>query len=310
MDAIKEGLTKLGFPASDAYDLPSSPYRFPDGAHFRIEIPGIENLESLEAMVNESEKRKVTVHRLVVTVGGATLKTFSELRDMAQIAADKKYECIINPMLARRWDTGKYFATPAGAADGSRIRGMDNIYYLIKDIERCIEAGFRGFLIYDEGLLWLLSKLRENGTLPKDIIFKVSSVMGHGSPVSGKLLEELGADTFNPLPDLTFPMLAAMRKTCKLPLDIYVSTVATMGGMFRFMEAAEIARLAAPCYFKFEPGRDFQDIYRTYVEPSKNEWLCREKVRQAEALLEWVDRMGPDMICSKPGVADLVVPKF
>ena len=38
-------------------------------------------------------------------------------------------------------------------------------------------------------------------------------------------------------------------------MDVYLSVPDSFGGMFRAYEAAEIARVAAPVYFKYEPGR-------------------------------------------------------
>lgn len=309
MDKMKEVLKDLGYPTSDAYDLPSSPHRFPDGAHFRNEVAGIEDFKCLEAMAEEAEKRAVKIHRLIATVGGATLLTFSELKDMAQLAAEKKYEVIVNPFPSRGWDSGRQYTTPEGYVSGMRVRGMDNVYLLLKDIERCIEAGFRGFLACDEGMLSLLSKLRENGTFPSDVIFKCSVFAGHGSPAGAKLLESLGANTFNPLADLTLPMLAAIRKVVKLPLDVYVSLVDAMGGFYRFSEAAELARICAPIYFKYEPGKSEGDIYKTWVQSEYKAFLVREKVRQVQCLMEWVERLGPDMICSQNGPSDLAIPQ-
>lgn len=309
MDKIQEALKELGYPISDGYDLPSSPYRFPDGAHYRNEVAGIEDFRCLEALVDESEKRKVRIHRLIATVGGATLRTLHELKDMAQLAAEKKYEVIVNPFPSRGWDGGRQYVTSEGYVSGMRIRGMDNIYLLLKDVERCIEAGFRGFLACDEGMLALLTELRENGTFPRDIIFKCSVFAGHGSPAGAKLLESLGANTFNPLADLTLPMLAAIRKVVKIPLDVYVSLVDAMGGFYRFSEAAELARICAPVYFKFEPGKSEGEIYKTWVQPEYKTFLIREKVRQVECLMEWAERLGSDIICSKGGPDDLAIPR-
>lgn len=56
MDAIKQALEKMGYAAEDAYDVPNSPYRFPDGAHYRNEVSGIENVANLEVLIEESEK--------------------------------------------------------------------------------------------------------------------------------------------------------------------------------------------------------------------------------------------------------------
>jgi hypothetical protein len=309
MSEMEDALSYLGYPTSDVYELPDSEKRFPDGAHFRNEVAGIEDVAGMEALAEASEKRNVPIHRVIATVGGATLRTFAELREMAQIAAEKKYEVIVTPFTSRGWDGGRQYATPEGYVSGMRVRGMDHVCLLLKDIERSIEAGFRGFLVCDEGVLSLLSKLREKGTIPKDIIFKCSVFAGHGSPVGAKLLEALGADTFNPLADLTFPMLASIRKATKLPLDIYVALVDAMGGFYRFSEAAEIARISAPVYFKFEPGKSEADIYKTWVPSEYKADLVREKVRQVQCLLEWVERLNPAVKCSKTAPGDLRIPQ-
>lgn len=308
-DAIKEALKNMGYPETDAYDLPSSPYTFADGAHYRVEIAGIESLEVMEAMIDESEKRRVPVHRIIATVGGATLLTKGEIEAMCKLAAVKKYELIMTPCTSRSWDNGRQYSTPEGYVSGMRVRGVDNLYYVLKDIERSIDAGVRGFLVTDEGLLTVLSKMREDGVFPKDVIFKVSVFAGHGSPAGAKLLKDLGANTFNPLADLTLPMLASIRQAVDIPVDVYISLVDAMGGFYRFMEAAEIARICAPVYFKFEPGKSEGDIYKTWVEPGYKCFLAREKVRQAETVIEWVNRLGTDMICSGSGPSDLAVPK-
>jgi len=309
MDRIREALKALGYPERDAYDLPASPYTFPDGAHYRNEIAGIENVRVLEAMVDEAEKRQVPIHRIIAAVGGATLLTDAELKSFAQLAAEKNLEVIMTPFPSRGWDSGRQITSPEGIVSGMRIRGMDNLYYVLKCIERSIEAGFRGFLVTDEGLLTVLAALRERGVFPPDIIFKVSVFAGHGSPASARLLQQLGANTFNPLADLTLPMLASIRKTVAMPIDVYVSLVDAMGGFYRFSEAAEIARICAPVYFKFEPGKSEGDIYKTWVEDSYKCYLAREKVRQAQSLMDWVRRLAPGLICSPPATADLAVPK-
>ena len=309
MDKIQEGLKSLGYPVTDAYDMTDSPHRFPDGAHYRNEIAGIEDFNGMQALADEAEKRKVKVHRLIATVGGATLRTFAELKDMAQLAAEKRYEVIVTPFTSRGCDGGRQYVTSEGLVSGMRIRGMDNAYLLLKDIERSIEAGFRGFLVCDEGMLALLSGLRKNGTLPKDVIFKCSVFAGHGSPAGAKLLETLGANTFNPLADLTYPMLASIRKVTSLPLDIYVALVDAMGGFYRMSEAAELARICAPVYFKFEPGKSEGDIYKTWVESDYKAYLVREKVRQVQCLTEWAERLGSIMVCSDTGSADLAIPQ-
>lgn len=305
---VKTELEKLGFGCADAYDLPESKVRFPDGAHYRNEVAGIEDPGVLEAMVDEAEKRNVPVHRVIATVGGATLATDAELKELCAVCKEKKYELVINPTASRSFDTGRQYVTPEGYVSGMRLRGADALYYLLKDVERCVEFGARAILVTDEGVLDVLNELREKGALPKDLLFKVSVFAGHGSPAGARLLKKLGANTFNPLADLTLPMLASIRKAVDLPLDVYTSLVDAMGGFYRFSEAAEIARICAPVYFKFEPGRSEGEIYKPWVDPGYKNFLAREKVRQVQAVMEWVQRMNPEIKCSGPAPADLKIP--
>ncbi len=309
MDRIMEGLKRIGLPERDLYALPSSEKRFPDGAHFRLEVAGVESVGTALAMADEMNKRKVPIHRAICTVKGITLLTDSEVKDLAKILAELKVEAIVTLGPSRSWDNGRQLSTPEGYISGIRVRGSDNFYFLLKDMERCIEAGFRGFLIVDEGLLWAVSKLREQGTIPKDVIFKVSVFAGHGSPAGVKVLESLGANTVNPLADLTLPMLASLRSVIDIPMDVYAALVDAMGGFHRFIESAEIARICAPVYFKFEPGKSEGDIYKSWVDPKYHEFLVREKVKQCQIVTEWIKRLNPDLVCSGPAPADLAIPK-
>jgi hypothetical protein len=51
---VQKLIERYGIPGRDAYDLPSSPLRFPDGAHYRMEISGVERPEVLEAVIDEA----------------------------------------------------------------------------------------------------------------------------------------------------------------------------------------------------------------------------------------------------------------
>ncbi|MDQ6854304.1 MAG: hypothetical protein M3046_11560, partial [Actinomycetota bacterium] len=57
-------LTRAGFPSGDAADLPTSTKRFPDGAQYRLEVPSTEGPDSLRAVIEESTRRSVVVHRV------------------------------------------------------------------------------------------------------------------------------------------------------------------------------------------------------------------------------------------------------
>ena len=153
LNKVREALEKIGIPGRDLYDLPTSTKRFPDGAHYRIEISGIERLSTLEGLVEEMEERNVPVHRIIGVVMGATLLPKDELTEYAKLAAEKKIEVILTPGPRTTWDTGRQVITPEGALSGLRYRGSDQLVYVISDIMRAIDIGFRGFLVVDEGLL-------------------------------------------------------------------------------------------------------------------------------------------------------------
>jgi hypothetical protein len=308
IEEVWSKLERYGIPGRDPHDIPSSGARFPDGAHYRIEIAGVERASALEAMLDESEKRGIPVHRVIATVGGATLITMDELKAYARLAHDAGVEVIATLGGSRGWDTGRQIATREGIVSGMRVRGADNLAYVVADLLRCVEAGFRGFLVVDEGLLWLLSQMREKGDLPEDCIFKVSVFAGHANAAGAKVLESLGANTFNPVADLSIPMLAGIRQAVSIPMDVYLSIVDAMGGFNRFWEAAEIARVSAPCYFKFEPGASEDTVYKPWVTPEFHDFFTREKVRMASIAAELIGRCNPEIKMSGRAPADLAVP--
>nr|MBC7245499.1 hypothetical protein [Chloroflexota bacterium] len=312
-DHVIKAMEKAGIPGRDAYDLPTSTKRFPDGAWYRMEVSGVERPQVLEAVVDEAGKRKMPIHRLISVVMGATLLDKAELRDFAQIAANAKMEVILTPGPRSAWDTGRQLVTPEGGLSGLRFRGSDQLRYVIADIMRCIDLGFRGFLVIDEGLLWLLNEMKKNGDIPRDVVFKVSIYAGHASAAGGKLLEILGASTFNPLGDLSLPQLASIRQGCNIPLDLHIYLAESFGGYNRFYEGPEMARLCAPCYFKIEPGPACAAgpgaLYKPWTSVDALAFLAREKVKYAQIIHELIQENFPEATMSGIGPADLAIPK-
>jgi len=308
MRELERVLEELGLPAHDNNNLPSSPLSFPDGGHYRIEISGVERVSALETLIRESERQQVPVHRIIATVGGATYLTKQELKDFADLAREQKIEVVMTPGPRRGWDSGRQLVTSEGLVSGMRLRGMDNVRYWLKDVERCIDAGFRGFLVADEGVLWLVNQLRQKQVIPEDVIIKLSVFAGQSNPAGARVAQQLGANTFNPLADLTLPMLSAIRSSIDIPMDIYLCLVNSMGGFVRFYEAAEIARIAAPCYFKIEPGPSEEAIYAPWNPASYHDGMIRERVRNAAVALELINAENPDLKCSPTGGTDLAVP--
>jgi hypothetical protein len=309
VDEIRGFMEKMGIPGRDLYEIPTSASTFPDGANYRIEIAGVERPSTMRALLDEAEKRGLPIHRAIGTVGGATYCDISELKEIAHMANESGIEVIMTVGHRLGWDAGaKSAVTPEGQQNGWRHRGSDNISYFIADMMRCVDAGFRGFLVYDEGVLSIVTAMRKEGMLPPETIFKMSVFTGYASAAGAKVLESMGANTFNPAADLSLPILAGIRKAVTIPLDIYISIVDSFGGMFRVYEAAEIARVASPCYFKFEPGVSEGVIYKPWVTEEFHEQLVRQKVKMASIVREVVANANADIKLSGANPKDLVLP--
>jgi hypothetical protein len=310
MEKIRAFMERNGIPGRDAYDLPTSTKAFKDGTNYRIEIAGVERASTFEAMLQESQKRGVVVHRAIASVGGSTYCDFNELKDMARMGRDNGIEVVMTVGHRKGWDVGaKELASPEGSMNGFRLRGSDHMSYHLADIMRCIEAGHRAFLVYDEGVLHLLNKMRAEAFIPANTMLKFSVFGGYCSPAGAMLLESLGANSFNPSSDVSLPILGGIRKTVDMPLDVYISIVDAFGGNFRAYEAPEIARIASPCYFKFEPGTSEADIYKPWVAEDWHCHLIKEKIKLASIVMEIMQRLAPEMKTSKAGAPDLVLPE-
>lgn len=306
---IQKFMEAKGFPGRDAYDLPTSKIAFPDGANYRIEIAGIEYCSNFVVMMDEAKKLKLPVHRAICTVGGSTYMGFEEMRELAKRAHEERVELVMVLGHRKAWDVGAREAGfPEGAVQGPRHRGSDNASYWVEDMMRCLEAGIRGFLIYDEGLLRLVSQMRDEGFIPKETVFKWSVFGGQCSALGAKLLQDLGANTMNPISDVSLPILGSIRSTVTIPMDVYVVIVDAFGGHFRAYEAPEIARIASPVYFKIEPGRSESDIYKPWVTAQQHDDMVRMKVNLGNTLREIVQRRAPEIKLSAQGPADLVLP--
>jgi len=306
---IRNFMEKKGIPGRDCHDLPTSSKQFADGANFRIEIACVERASTMETLIKEAGIRGITVHRVIAAVGGSTYCDFEELKAMAQMANDAKIEMIMTVGHRKGWDAGaKEISTSEGAMQAFRLRGSDHVSYHIADIMRCIEAGHRGFLVYDEGVLFLINAMRNEGLIPAETIFKFSVFGGYCSAAGAKVVESMGVNSLNPASDVSLPILGSIRQAVTIPLDVYLIIVDSFGGMFRAYEAPEIARIASPCYFKFEPGSSEGDIYKPWISEAWHRNLIAEKVKIASIVMELMERHAPELKTSAAGAGDLVLP--
>ena len=166
----------------------------------------------------------------------------------------------------------------------------------------------RSVLLADEGALWVAGEMRQARVLPADMQFKISVMMASANPTSIRLMERLGADTFNIPTDLTLAQIAAIRQAVDIPLDIYVEAPDDLGGFVRLYEIPELVRIAAPLYIKFGL-RNAPNIYPAGKHiGSLAVALSRERVRRAKLGLDLLVRYYPDAVQSQSGAAGLAIP--
>jgi hypothetical protein len=248
-EETREYLKKLGLPQGDLFDMPTSTARFPDGGAYRIEVPTVNSAEAVAALLDTATKDGITINRVTETYG-MFRHTRAEIKEYCRLCSDYGTELLMSVGPRATYDTGATVLSPQGVRISYRLRGMEQVLRAVEDIKRGYDLGVRGFLIYDEGMLWLVGQMRKDGALPKDIIFKTSAHLGQCNPCSFKLLESLGADSINPVRDLQIPMIAALRAAVQVPLDVHTDNPPGSGGFIRVYEAPEIVRVAAPVHCK------------------------------------------------------------
>lgn len=308
MQNIRNFLKTMGLPSGDAYDLPTSEKRFPDGAQYRIEIPSVEGPKALAAVIDEAKTRGVPLHR-VSQGSGIMMLTDDEIREMARLGREAQIEVSLFVGPRAGWDVSAQTFASAGKNLGARLRGMDQVVYATEDVCRAAALGIRSVLVADEGQLWLVNEMKKAGELPSDLVVKISVQMGAANPIAVKWMEQLGAGTYNTPTDLSLPQLAAIRQAVSLPLDIYVEVPDDFGGFVRFYEVPEIIRITAPVYVKLGL-RNSPGIYPTglHIEDLAIR-MARERVHRAALVYDMIQRYAPDATMSNIGAADLGIPK-
>lgn len=249
MKETRAFLESMGLPNGDLYTLPTSNKRFNDGGQYRFEVPGIQGPAAMKALLEELDQYNIYINRVTQTKGIMSL-TDEEIIMMVELAQKYNIELVLAVGPRATTDTSASVKTEEGQRMGYRLRGQEQIIRSIEDIKRAVKFGCRSFLVYDEGLLWILGQMRIKGVLPADCKFKVSAHAGHGNPCSAKLLENIGADSINPVRDIQLQMLAAMRAAINIPIDIHTENPKSSGGFIRHYEVPEMIRVASPIFLK------------------------------------------------------------
>jgi len=297
----RDYLKKIGLPEGDLFDLPTSTKRFPDGGAYRIEVPTVNTAEAVAALLDTATKNNITINRVTETYG-MFRHTAAEIKQYCKLCADYGAELMMSVGPRATYDTGATVLSEQGVRISYRLRGMEQLIRAVEDVKRGYDLGVRGFLIYDEGMLWLIGQMRRDGALPKDIIFKTSAHLGQCNPAAFKLLESLGADSLNPVRDLQIPMIAALRAAINTPLDVHTDNPPGSGGFIRVYEAPEIVRVAAPVHCK--TGNSVVAGHGQLTSASDG----KKMADQATIVVEMVSKYYPEVFQSPKGSPDLHLP--
>ncbi|UYQ60538.1 hypothetical protein [Streptomyces peucetius] len=280
----------LAAPADDPAD--ASPHRFPDGGSWRTEIPSCEGPETLAVVLEEAARLDLPIHR-ISQGSGVWMLTDGEITEMAGACAERGIELCLFTGPRGSWDIGASTRTDSGGS-GLRARGHDALAGCVEDALRAASLGVRCLLVADEGVLWSLHRLREQGLLPADTTFKVSALVGPVNPAAYAVHERLGADSVNVPSDLTLAHLTEIRRVSGAPMDLYIEAPDDLGGYVRMYEAAELIRRGAPLYLKF--GLSRAPGFYPYGAHMKDTMLAsaRERVRRGRLVLDLLARHGAD----------------
>jgi hypothetical protein len=294
MQNTRDVLIKMGLPSGDAYKLPTSEKRFADGAQYRFEVPGIQSPTAMKSLLEELDVLGLIIHRVTQTKG-IMLLTDKEITEMVTLAKQAQVDLVLSIGPRATYDTSASVLTQEGQRMGLRLRGQEQIVRAIEDVKRAETLGCKSFLLYDEGLLWVLNEMRKQNYLPADVKFKISAHTGHGNPCSAKLLEYLGANSINPVRDLQLPMLAGIRQTIDIPIDLHTENPASSGGFIRHYEVPEMIRITAPLYLKTGGSVAKTHGWDTTVAEAK------QRAKQVSLVKRVIDSYYPEAISSDKG---------
>ncbi len=245
----------------------TSTARFTDGGAYKWEIAGAFDGPSVRAICGRLSEHGLRLHQVTNTVGIMRYLD-EEIVDLVAACTEASVQLRLSAGPRGIFDIGGQRLASAGVAAASayRIRGYAYLTDAIEDVWHAIDLGVRGFIVFDEGLLFALHTLQEQGVLPR-LHLKASSNMGAQNGAHVRALERLGADSVNVQRDLDVAMIASIRAATTVPLDIHTDNPAQTGGFVRGYDVPRLARAAAPVYLKTgNAAQNFSDTAPTERE--------------------------------------------
>jgi len=244
-------LQSQDYPYSDTGELVVSKSQYAKGGQYGVEIPVINSLRVLENTIKAINDHNVYVTRFNET-HGSHLLTDIELEQMLSMCREEGYGIVVGLGPRPEYDIkGSFYRSQFGLEMGRRNNNLDAIRQCVEESIRLAELGCRGITVYDEGVLWVLSEMRSQGYLPKNMKLKTSTHMMCANPWIGKMFHDAGADSVTTAHDLGLPVIQALRKiNPNLILDVPTDVYKSKGGFIRFYELAELIQIASPIMLK------------------------------------------------------------
>lgn len=245
----------------------TSTARFADGGAYKWEIAGALDAASVVSLAERLEPHGVKVHQVTNTVGVMRYLD-DQIRDLVQVCQDLRIQLRMSAGPRGVFDIGGQSLASAGVAAASayRLRGARQLADALEDTMHAIDLGVRGFLVFDEGLLWSLTQLQQRDEVPR-LFLKASSNMGAQNAAHVVALAGLGADSVNLQRDLDIAMLAQIRASSDLPLDLHTDNPASTGGFVRGYDVPRMVRVAAPVYLKTgNAAQNFAELPPSHAE--------------------------------------------
>lgn len=247
----KKWLHDNNYPFTDYAPFNKSAHSFENEGLYGVEIPVINSFDTLNKTIYWLEHYQVRCDRFNETKG-TWLLSKNELKDMLSLCYEKKIGITFSLSPRPEYDPkAAFYRTSFGLEQGRQINNHDAFSYAIEEAIELAELGCRGLIVYDIGLLYILSKMRSEGVLPKDLLFKISSHCMITNPFIAKIFHLHGADSVTMVHDVSLSVLQESRKLCPgLLLDVSIDAYHDKGGFIRYAELSQIVQLASPVILK------------------------------------------------------------
>ncbi len=274
-------------PYSDEIPLQSSGAEFAEGGHYGVEIPVVNSFKVLEATIALIKQEGLPVTRFNETLG-AFLLSDAEVKEMLAICRENGIGMVFSLGPRPEYDRkAAFYRGNFGLSQGRRVNNNDALAVSVEEALRLSELGCRGLIVYDLGVLRLLSRMKQEGILPQDVMIKTSSHCIVSNPMTSAVYAETGANSVTVTHDVGLPVLQEMRKATKdLVLDIPTDVYGSKGGFIRFYEIPELVQIASPVFLKM--GASAQAHPHDPVSQS----TIQQRVQRVALGLEHLQRAG------------------